>query len=56
MSKTPFFLRFIETTPTPELTAEVKAGAARTKKYPSDGDEYVTLKYPSDNDEGGVDI
>lgn len=50
--KKPFFARYLEG----QELDQVAGGANRTKKYPSDGDEYVTLKYPSDDDEGGIDI
>lgn len=50
MTKTPFFMRFVETPPVVE--PELKAGASgQTNKWPSDYDE-VTKKYPSDDDEG----
>ena len=52
MSKTPFFLRFVETTPTPELKTDVKAGAGgKPTNWWSDKSYEPTLKYPSDDDE-----
>lgn len=51
---TPFFARFL--TRQDRLPSKTEEKAGRTKKYPSDGDEFVTMKYPSDDDEGGVDI
>ncbi len=57
MLKKPFFARFLENESTElPVAAEDKAGANKSKKYPSDGDEFVTLKYPSDDDEGGVNF
>lgn len=62
--KKPFFAKYLEAQKTDEERDEendklvIKTGvkAGRTRKYPSDGDEFVTLKYPSDDDEGGIDI
>ncbi len=53
MKAIPFFARFLQNQGNRVRTGVV---AGRTKKYPSDGDEFVTLKYPSDDDEGGIDI
>lgn len=50
---TPFFARFLTRQDRLPSSTEEKAG--RTKKYPSDGDEDVTLKFPSDNDDVIVD-
>lgn len=51
MAKTPFFLRFVETTPTAELRTDVKAGAESRTNWWSDKQYEPTLKYPSDDDE-----
>ena len=51
MSKTPFFLRFVETTPTPELKTDVKAGAESGTTWWKDKTYEPTKKYPSDDDE-----
>lgn len=49
---TPFFVRFLEGQPYPEVEADVKAGrGGATTKYPSDIDEAITMKYPSDGDD-----
>ena len=57
-TKLPFFARFLQTGMGSDGTSasRVRTGlqAGRTTKYPSDGDEYVTMKYPSDDDEGGI--
>lgn len=46
--KTPFFAKLLDE----QAKAEVKGGAEKTMKYPSDNDEVMqTMKYPSDNDE-----
>lgn len=50
MTKTPFFLRFVEKTPTPELRTDVKAGSGATNWW-RDKQYEPTLKYPSDDDE-----
>ncbi|WP_437325021.1 microviridin/marinostatin family tricyclic proteinase inhibitor [Sorangium sp. So ce381] len=46
----PFFARYLEDQK--RIRTGVKAGGSYlSKKYPSDGDEDVTMKYPSDGDE-----
>lgn len=55
--KVPFFVRYLESQRDDQLevTTDIKAGPSTrvgdTAKYPSDGDEEVTLKYPSDGDD-----
>ena len=48
-SELPFFARFLEGQETLKMKTNIKAG--RTTKYPSDGDDDVTMKAPSDDDE-----
>lgn len=55
MKPVPFFARFLQNQGNRVRTG-IKAGGARTLKYPSDKDEDVmTMKYPSDSDEYGSD-
>lgn len=48
--KTPFFARFVESSPNQVKTGLRSGADGKTSKYPSDYDE-MTLKYPSDDDE-----
>lgn len=56
MKTTPFFARYLQNQSKDGRPVRTGIQAGRTKKYPSDGDEFVTLKYPSDDDEGGIDV
>jgi hypothetical protein len=49
-SELPFFARYLEGQEYPEVKTDVRAGI-HTNKFPSDGDDVVTMKYPSDDDE-----
>lgn len=51
----PFFARYLEGQDFPQVKSNVKAGPVviPTRKFPSDGDEDVTMKAPSDDDEVG---
>jgi Serine endopeptidase inhibitors len=47
---TPFFAKFLENQQ-PEPESEQTVGGIATLKFPSDGDEAVTLKAPSDSED-----
>ena len=56
-SSVPFFVRYLESQREDlSVQTDVRAGIRGTTKYPSDGDENVTMKYPSDGDDSGPSI